>query len=340
MTKHLALMSSNFFWSTKKTYTPTPMNLNTSLCPKRDDGGLDHRYAESVRQGLLQAGSEAIEGLNTFMETTTEAEHKAAPHAVKVCLSILMTDSEQNGNNEFRLKTLRKSLGLGLQSTGFKPYRSTNVVKVAFFQKALIDSKSDAADWVATLPVDHQYALARMSDQGFNKAWAELSQWGTVAVTQKQLRELQTKYPQIENETRGRSLPASSKPQPFVVSDKVAAQVDQRSAASTAAVMEPYISTDYTHVFDDVVTPTPQQEPELKSAAIDIEALPVVMDVGQDVHLESELLDEIDNLAKLTRAWRSRYLTATPEERERCGLQVGNIIKMLEPLARYERAYN
>jgi hypothetical protein len=162
-----------------------------------------------------------------------------------------------------------------LQEVGFKPSKASTVVNVAEFQKRLIDDKSSACEWVATLPINNQADLARMDDKGFSIVWAEVSEWGTKEVTRKQLQDVQRKHPKVEDETRGRrpnsgSRSTSSSPSqstttvvPFVASDANKAHVDALSSASTVTT-ESYAaptpkaeeSTAYEVMVDDAVTIT------------------------------------------------------------------------------------
>jgi hypothetical protein len=148
-------------------------------------------------------------------------------------------------DNKFVTQALKKQMRNALQEVGFKPSKASTVVTVAEFQKRLIDDKSSACEWVATLPINNQADLARMDDKGFSIAWAELSEWGTKEVTRKQLQDVQRKHPKVEDETRGRrpnsgsrstsSNSSQSTPavvQPFVASDANKAHVDALSSAS------------------------------------------------------------------------------------------------------------
>jgi hypothetical protein len=218
------------------------MDLQNSLCPRRDDGGIDQRYVSTIKTAIELAGKETVDKLMDFSAATSEAEKAAAPHAVKLCLSVLMADKS---DNKFVVQALKKQMRHALQEVGFKPSRATIVVTVAEFQKKLIDDNSQMAEWVSSQTTNFQYELACTNDKGLSIVWAELSKWGTEEVSRTQLRQVKAKHPKVEDETRGRrpnsgSRSTNSNPiqstttvaPPYVASDANKAQVDAMSAAS------------------------------------------------------------------------------------------------------------
>jgi hypothetical protein len=224
------------------------MDLQDSLCPRREDGGIDHRYIASIKAAITAVGNKVCQTLIDLDAQVSKLENDALPDAVKMCLYVLLEDAARENDPKVRANrqtALRKSLVTSLQNKHFKPTRASVAVAVAAFQKELIDNKSDASKWVAALSIDNQYILCRMSDIGFNKAWAELSEWGNRSVTRQELRDLKAKYPKVEDETRGRRPNSGSRstssnsiqsttPEaaPYIASEANKAEVDAMSAAS------------------------------------------------------------------------------------------------------------
>jgi hypothetical protein len=85
------------------------------------------------------------------------------------------------------------------------------MLSVEAFTKKLKSQGSHAYDWFKSLPMSSRYVLTLINEQGFSKAWAELSQWGTKRVSRDELSKLKSKYPQ-EVKKVSRETPVENSP--------------------------------------------------------------------------------------------------------------------------------
>ena len=263
------------------------MDISKAITPTRkEDLGLDARYARCVNKAIEMAGQKTISSLVDFNKTTSEAEDSAEADAIRLNVCYLLAAQEED---TWKQNGIKAHLSKGNQNLGFKPYKASRIAVAAELQVRLIQNKSDAAEWVAKLPVQHQAVLSKLDEVGFGKAWADLSQWGTQRVTREQLNELRQKHPRGEERRGGhnRSIaPAQSQPK------------QQQQQPITGVVCHPsdserepgpQVSWDGWST-DTSVDITP--EPELKSANITEEEAKTVLEPTQ----ASDLLDSFTRI--------------------------------------------
>lgn len=97
---------------------------------------------------------------------------------------------------------------------GVSKARISKMITVEAFTKQLTNQQSACLEWYKSLPMSSRYTLTLMDEKGFNKAWAELSQWGAQPVSRDALRQLKEKHPMIEKKFRGETPVENSTPTP------------------------------------------------------------------------------------------------------------------------------
>ena len=166
------------------------INIKNALTPKREDGGLDHRYGKSIINVIDIAGLQTIQRLEEFYLKSFELEKKYGSDAFNLCLSLFKANLDN-----WELKVLKKSLRNLLQELGFKPYNVTRLIGAAQFQfeskpteydlpveqwntdfssKKDIEDSIKEFDYIQSLPVRSKYELSLCSDEiylenGFDK---------------------------------------------------------------------------------------------------------------------------------------------------------------------------
>lgn len=88
----------------------------------------------------------------------------------------------------------KKALTSLLLELGFKKSYVSKLIEGARFCLELERDKSEATDWVESLPITSAYVLACCSREAFTKIWATDAEWGQVPLTQNQLTVLKDKY--------------------------------------------------------------------------------------------------------------------------------------------------
>ena len=93
-------------------------DIKTALTPRRDDGGIDHRYSNEVAKIISLTPPKALSGLSEFYNKTSQLENDFGGCALQLCISFWEASSSfdhwKNNSIRSRLKTL-------LNEVGFKP---------------------------------------------------------------------------------------------------------------------------------------------------------------------------------------------------------------------------
>ena len=198
------------------------INIKNALTPKREDGGLDHRYGKSISNVIDIAGLQTIQRLEEFYEKSFELEKKYGGDAFHLCLSLFKANLDN-----WELKVLKKSLRNLLQELGFKPYNVTRLIGAAQFQierepsgyglpveqwntdfssKEDIEDDIKLFDYIRSLPVRSKYELSLCSDEiylenGFDKPIIQqITNSYSKILTTRELEALRKQYPKPKPE--------------------------------------------------------------------------------------------------------------------------------------------
>ena len=198
------------------------INIKNALTPKREDGGLDHRYGKSISNVIDIAGLQTIQRLEEFYEKSFELEKKYGGAAFHLCLSLFKANIDN-----WELKVLKKSLRNLLQELGFKPYNVTRLIGAAQFQferkptgydlpveqwnldfcsKEGIEDSIKQFDYIRSLPVRSKYELSLCSDEiylenGFDKPIIQqITNSYSKILTTRELEALRKQYPKPKPE--------------------------------------------------------------------------------------------------------------------------------------------
>ena len=71
------------------------INIKNALTPKREDGGLDHRFGKSISNVIDIAGSQTIQRLEEFYEKSFELEKEYGGDAFDLCLSLFKANLDR-----------------------------------------------------------------------------------------------------------------------------------------------------------------------------------------------------------------------------------------------------
>ena len=147
-----------------------------TFSPTNDQGGLDCRFQEDLRIIFQSISTDIIEGLTKFHNQTSELEKNYAGYARKLCEAFFkrikyLDDHERDSSNQHRWKTkmLKANLREGLKEIGFKPSKVTKLIGAAEFISS-VHERHPLRKEIEALPIGSQYALSRMSDEGFHLA--------------------------------------------------------------------------------------------------------------------------------------------------------------------------
>ena len=198
------------------------INIKNALTPKREDGGLDHRYGKSIKNIIDIAGSQTIQRLEEFYEKSFELEKKYGGAGFHLCLSLFKANIDN-----WELKVLKKSLRNLLQELGFKPYNVTRLIGAAQFQiereptgyglpveqwntdfssKEDIEDDIKLFDYIRSLPVRSKYELSLCSndiffENGFDKPIIQqITNSYSKILTTRELEALRKQYPKPKPE--------------------------------------------------------------------------------------------------------------------------------------------
>ena len=198
------------------------INIKNALTPKREDGGLDHRYGKSIKNVIDIAGLQTIQRLEEFYEKSFELEKKYGSDAFNLCLSLFKANLDS-----WELKALKKSLRTLLQELGFKPYNVTRLIGAAQFQfeskpieyglpveqwnldfnsKKQIEDHIKLFEYIQSLPVRSKYELSLCSDDiylenGFDKPiFQQITNSYSKILTTRELESLRKQYPKTKPE--------------------------------------------------------------------------------------------------------------------------------------------
>ena len=199
------------------------INIKNALTPKREDGGLDHRYGKSISNVIDIAGLQTIQRLEEFYLKSFELEKKYGGDAFNLCLSLFKANLDR-----WELKALKKSLRTLLQELGFKPYNVTRLIGAAQFQferkpsgydlpveqwnldfcsKEGIEDSIKQFDYIRSLPVRSKYELSLCSDDiywdqaGFDKPIIQqITNSYSKILTTRELEALRKQYPKTKPE--------------------------------------------------------------------------------------------------------------------------------------------
>lgn len=138
----------------------------------------------SIQKAIRLVGEETISKLEEFYTKSSKLENEYKSHAQKLIAETL----KLNQSGEVKKELTNLLLGLG-----FKKANVSKLIEATRFTNQLERDKSDAADWVKTLPVSTTYVLATCEDTTFSKIWSETSEWGSKPVTQKQIEQVKQK---------------------------------------------------------------------------------------------------------------------------------------------------
>ncbi len=198
------------------------INIKNAFTPKREDGGLDHRYGKSIKNIIDIAGLQTIQRLEEFYEKSFELEKKYGGAAFHLCLSLFKANLD-----DWELKVLKKSLRNLLQELGFKPYNVTRLIGAAQFQieseppgyclpveqwntdfntKEQIEDDIKLFNYIRSLPVRSKYELSLCSDDiyfenGFDKPiFQQITNSYSKILTTRELEALRKQYPKPKPE--------------------------------------------------------------------------------------------------------------------------------------------
>lgn len=92
--------------------------------------------------------------------------------------------------------TLKKEIRSYLTNfCGVSKARVSKLLSVEAFTRQLRENKSYCLSWYESLPISSRYTLTLVSEKGYGKAWAEMSQWGSIPISRNDLRKLKEKHP-------------------------------------------------------------------------------------------------------------------------------------------------
>lgn len=154
---------------------------------------------EKITNETIEVLKSKLEGVRESSRRVAELSSRSAALVDEYALDILKVvtavDSipEHLPGSGVIKKELRRYL---TDFCGVSKARVSKMLSVEAFTKKLKSQGSHAHDWYQSLPMSSRYILALMNEQGFSKAWAELSQWGTRTVTRAEFAELKNKHPQ------------------------------------------------------------------------------------------------------------------------------------------------
>ncbi len=198
------------------------INIKNELTPKREDGGLDHRYGKSIRNVIDIAGIHTIKRLEEFHEKSFELEKKYGGDAFHLCLSLFQANLDN-----WELKAIKKSLRNLLLELGFKPYNATRLIGASQFEfeskppeyylpvekwntdfcsKEVIENSIKNFNYIQNLPVRSKYELSLCSndiyfDNGFDKPiFHQITNSYSKILTTRELENLRKQYPKLKPE--------------------------------------------------------------------------------------------------------------------------------------------
>ena len=189
------------------------IDITSALTPKRkDDGGINHTYTQSVKKIVELTGSGHIRRLAEFYCKTSELEYAYSSSASALCESFWTANEKFD---EWERRTIKKSLRIFLLDIGFKEQKAHALIGAAELRHRVLkenlffmgwdenESKS-GLEWIKGLPITSQYTLNRTSKDGILHVWHHLAEKGEKEVTKSTLESIQQKYPRDSFERRGR----------------------------------------------------------------------------------------------------------------------------------------
>jgi len=209
--------------------------LAKTFSPTNQEGCVDYRFNDDLKQIFGSLSDDVMAGLNTFKRQTTELENRYGGLAFKLCKAFIehiehLNRNEQDDTNKWkwRSKALKKQLRQGLQELGFKPSNASKLIGAAELIERIkpfeynCDFKSLEEHqeserfykWAKKLSISSQYEISRMelrdtfsfigNEASVRTQLQELSQDFTKEVSRNELASLRLRFPKRKDETRGR----------------------------------------------------------------------------------------------------------------------------------------
>ena len=138
-----------------------------------------------IKKAISLTDIQTISRLEAFYNQTSLLENEYKNDALKLIHSVLKLN--QAGDTKKELTQL-------LLALGFRKSNVSKMIEATRFTLQLERDKSDATDWVKSLPVSTAYVLASCEDDAFNKIWTKDSEWGNLPITKQTATDLKLKY--------------------------------------------------------------------------------------------------------------------------------------------------
>ena len=154
----------------------------------------------ALQVAIKQVGEATISRLAEFYDKTNRVENEYKADAIRLVEYTL----KNNSGTDTRQELVNLLMGLG-----FKKSSAYKIVGSTKFALQLEYQRSDATDWVKSLPVSSSYALAQCDEPTFNRIWATESEWGTKPVSLARIEQLSSsKQPQLSRTRKSDDTPA------------------------------------------------------------------------------------------------------------------------------------
>ena len=138
-----------------------------------------------IQKAIGLTDVKTISRLEAFYNQTSLLENEYKNDALKLIHSVLKLN--QSGDTKKELTQL-------LLALGFKKSNVSKMIEATRFTLQLERDKSDATDWVKSLPISTAYVLASCEDDAFNKIWTKDAEWGNQPITKQTATDLKLKY--------------------------------------------------------------------------------------------------------------------------------------------------
>ena len=156
-----------------------------------------------IQKAIRLTGVQTISRLKDFYNKASLLENDYKNDALQLIHSVLQLN--QSGDTKKELTQLL--LGLG-----FKKSNVSKMIEATRFTLQLERDKSDATDWVKSLPISTAYVLASCEDDAFNRIWTKDAEWGDKPLTYKQATDLKLTYERHAERVRARPRAADELP--------------------------------------------------------------------------------------------------------------------------------
>ena len=138
----------------------------------------------AVQKAITLVGEDTVNKLEEFYVKSSEMENDYKTYALK------LIEATFTYNRSTDTKKALTELLLGL---GFKKANVSKMLGAQQFINELEHRKSDATDWVKTLPVSTAYDLSCLEDKTFARAWQK-SDYGQQALSFRDVTALKEKH--------------------------------------------------------------------------------------------------------------------------------------------------